>query len=192
MFLIKKKTFFLDSFTYDQQTFDLYKPLPSKDALPLWWKKLKPYYIDNTFPGINYSTMKRCIGVIDLLTHGFLFMNNKDYCFAPNHKDEKLIKPINLDWIIRDKKNLPFTSVQPTWHYQDLNRMISLIPSIYNFRKPQEIEISLLITQKASGDNEKISIDKSFPIMQLIPLFEDEIELKYHLIDKKEYDSMLK
>lgn len=179
-------------FTHDQETFDLYKPTPSKNLLPSWWKNLRPSYPDNTFPGISYSTMKRCIGVIDILKHGFLFMNNKNHFFESNHNDENLIEKIKLDWIVRDKKNVPFTSVQPTWHYQDLNRMISLEPSMYYFKNPQELEIPLLITKKATGDNEKIKIYKNFPIMQLIPLIEDEIAIKYHLIDKKEYDAVLK
>jgi hypothetical protein len=192
MFLNKNKTIIIDAFTHDQRIFDDHRPLHARDNIPLWWKNLESSYPDHGYPSIKYPTIKRCMGVIDLFRHGFLFTNNQDRSFESNHAENKLMVDVKLNWILKTKSDVSFITVQPAWHYQDLNRMVSLIPQIYKFKNPTEIDISLIITKKEEGDDELPIIKEKLSIVHFIPFSEQSIEIKYHLIDKKEYDAMLK
>lgn len=76
---------------YDQ---DFYLPKPSKDEIPNWFKKAKPYLEENvdvegTLYPSELSTIKRCPPVFDAITTGYILFLQNDISFK-NYKENKM------------------------------------------------------------------------------------------------------
>jgi hypothetical protein len=63
----------IDAFTFNEEVYKFYSPKNSKDYIPNWWKSLPASYThDANFPQVQFSTMKKCTGVIEIFKSGFI------------------------------------------------------------------------------------------------------------------------
>lgn len=180
---IKPTKINIDAFTYREDLMLGSSFKKANEALPTWWKQLPKSYKDSVFDSVNLPTMKKCMGFIDLFKVGFIIESEEDQKF-----DNDLFRiDLKFSWIINESKGINFIFIQPMYNYQDLNRMFSLSTKICNFKKPQEIEISLILNKQMKEENESIFLQKSTPIVHIIPLVEHQVCVTKHLISKTEY-----
>lgn len=71
--LFKPKPIIIDAFTFTEEVYELYAPQLSSRFVPQWWKDLEANYVsDITFPQVQHSTAKKCVGIIETYKNGFM------------------------------------------------------------------------------------------------------------------------
>jgi hypothetical protein len=207
IFIFKKKKIILDCFTNDNVIFDHYQISKASDFIPEWFKNAPKEYDDNIYKS---STIKRCIGVNKNLTSGFIlpmwsqlsikirnqqyqwqFSDMKTQCkihdplqwnFFVNPNEYGHIK-IESPHLITSKHEINFLYTKSFWHSKLNNNL--LIPSgIVDYKYQHGTHLNMFINTKENND---IFIDQNDPIIQIIPLTEKNIKLKYHLISDEEF-----
>jgi len=207
IFIFKKKKIILDCFTNDSVVFDHYQITKSSDFIPEWFKNAPKEYDDNFH---KTSTIKRCIGINNNLTSGFIlpmwsqlaitikdkyyqwqFSDRKTECgahdplqwnFFANQNEYGHMK-ITSPHLIMSKNDINFFYTKPFWHLKPNNNF--LIPSgIIDYKYQNGTHINMFVNIK---EDNNIFIDQNEPIVQIIPLTEKDIKLKYHLISDEEF-----
>lgn len=188
MILLKNKIITVDAYTSDQDVFSNNHLDLSNSFIPSWWKALPKFQSDPVFPSIEISTMKKCMGMIDLYKLGFIFSSHSALAYDTALNQVRSRINVKLPWVIKEKSGVRFTCLQPTYNYQDLNCLLSLDTTIWSFSSPKEISLDFSITKKFKGDDSEIIIKKNIALAHFIPLIENDIVINKHLVDKKEYE----
>lgn len=188
MILLKNKIITVDAYTSDQDVFSNNHLDLSNSFIPSWWKVLPKFQSDPVFPSIEISTMKKCMGMIDLYKLGFIFSSHSALTYDTALNQVRSRVNVKLPWVIKEKSGVRFTCLQPTYNYQDLNGLLSLDTTIWSFSSPKEISLDFSITKKFKGDDSEITIEKNIALAHFIPLSENDIVINKHLVDQKEYE----
>ena len=73
------------------------EPVPAKDAMPDWFKRLPPFDKAQLSPKDNAITIKRCMPFIDALTTGWILPLAATVRMEIKDNGEKLDTTANLD-----------------------------------------------------------------------------------------------
>jgi len=215
----KRKKVTVDCFTYHiavEKEFPISKAV---NFYPDWFKKLKTTYIQptNDQNKVEYprSTIKMCEGFRDYYSQGFviplwsdLILNIKknegyDFLFSAqndilchiehhNHNEYgnmfnkyihgKIISP----WLISEKSGIKFMWTEPKWNMVKYWSSINIVPGVCSYNLQSTAHINMFF----SNENKKIKLLAGQPLAHIIPITENEIDLKVHLLEKKDYEKL--
>lgn len=211
-FFSKRKKIVVDCFTYDQKTFTYFPIEHMYKFFPDWWKNTNPYYTSkDDIVECELPTIKKCNGIIDLYKTGFTLPLWSDlkiettsdgtyaYRFVtgsseivehpksqyPTIYDRYIHMKINSPWLFGEKSGIKFIINSPKWNHlnNDLN-FIDILPGCMDFKYQPATNINIFLPK---ADN-KFLLPHNTPLFHIIPLTENDIEIKNHLISKTEWE----
>lgn len=208
----KRKKIVVDCFTYRNTVYDYFPILPAANNFPNWWSDLKKP--TDIIPNLN---LKTCQGLIGLYQTAFTMRMWSDLAvtvgptsdprfnirFAdpdssayPHGSDQwgswlpanewqhlKIMSP----WVMKSKSDIKFLMTDTTWgrssfkDYTVLNGVVD-----FKYQVTSNINLMLPIPETAY---KTFLIPVGTPLVHLVPLTEEKVEFKSHLISKEEYDS---
>jgi len=217
LFFIKKRKLVLDLFTKRQMVFDAAKPKMAAHFYPDWWKELKTehQFGNDIFPS---ATMRRCMGFVDHYKHGFIIPMWSDFrvelgpigdpffiaafsdATTPLNAHPSVLRgkfmpdshyqhvKLHTPWVAKCKEDVYFKWEQPTWGYRNPNCSI-VLPGTIEYKYQYSMNVNLMFARQ----HEKTMIEIPFqqPLVHVTPLTERELELKYHLVNEEEYNTLL-
>ena len=217
--IFKKKKITVDCFTYHTAVKELFPIKEIKYFYPEWFKKLKETYTEKS-EGENSieferSTMKMCEGFRNHYSHGFiiplwsdliidvkkdqgynfLFSSQKDILGHIEHHNHneygnmfnkfihgKIITP----WMIKEKSGVKFMWTEPRWNTVKYWDKLNVVPGTVIYNTQHIAHINMFVSNKT----QKINLNAGQPLVHLVPLTEYDVEIKTHLLEKKEYEKM--
>jgi len=215
----KRKKITVDCFTYHTAIEKEFTISKAVNFYPEWFKKLKTTYMEpaNEKNKVEYlrSTMKMCEGFRDYYSQGFiiplwsdLIINVKknigyDFLFSAqndvlchiehhNHNEYgnmfnkyihgKIITP----WLIKEKSGVKFLWTEPKWNMIKYWNNINIVPGVCSYNLQSTAHINMFFT----NETKRIELSAGQPMAHIVPISENEIELKTHLLEKKDYDKI--
>lgn len=119
-------------------------------------------------------------GVIQTHPHqqftGFYDVNSQQHM--------KVIVP----WRIREKSGQNFVITQPVWNMGDLNRNITVLGGVADFRYQDSAHFQLLVNYPERGTKNSILIPADTPLMQIIPTSDRPVKIHTHLVERSKYN----
>lgn len=213
MFFFRKKTIVVDAFTSMAAVHEFYPIKPARNFFPDWWKQM-PSHVEQFTPfgvPIPHATIKRCEGFIDLYKNGFVIplwsdlniKTTKDgsygYVFSASNSPQISQHPsfelgdefkdlihmkMYSPWILQEKTGLNFVYKQPFWNQIDLLGDVFTPPGVINYKHQITTNVNLLFKKQDKIYN----FQQGMPLAHIIPMSENEVNLKTHLIDVKEFN----
>ena len=173
------------------------------------WGFLKGKVVKEAVP-----TMKGCRGFTDLYKNSFIipywgnlefFVKNKEEkCYhwqsdydpkfpysthhpplqysgwvSDDYQHAKLVSP----WLFKTNRYVKFALVDPLWNRNELSNY-TVLPGVLDFKYQFEININLMI--KCESEERSFLLSPGNPVAQLIPLSEETVEVKNHIISPNE------
>lgn len=215
MFFFKRKKVVLDAFTTNVSYFEHAKPTRGTKFYPDWWKKTPNKVTEKTQHGIDISrdTIKTCSGFVDFYkrsivlpfwsdlvietrhdgSYSFLWADGESPGIVSHPPDQygnnlpDLIHvKISTPWVFREKTGIYFVCVEPTWNYLDRNITMNILPGT--------IQFNINITNSANiflpRDYQRLEFFFGDPLYHYIPLTENDVEIKHHLISEDEMNKL--
>ena len=213
-FFFKRKKIVVDAFTDHSTAYEHFQIKKSTSFMPDWWKALpiaEGYTLDDFSQKTN---MRHCTGMIDVYRFCFMlpmwselriivdpkgqagvtwqfadkrsdivlhngwqrgsFMPDNDYVHL------KIVSP----WIIKSKQNLVWATFQPTYNFKSPKDTI-ILPGMLDFRWNQSANTQLMLL-RPDDQNSCVSLQPGDPLMAMVPLTEQEVELRHHLVTQEE------
>ena len=211
MFLFKKKKRVIDAFTYDGAAHDLYPIAPSKEYYPKTLLKGPGIAERPSRTGgssIQLGTLRTCAGVSDLYNVGWIvplwsdllielngdgtgsaeFSNERDD-ITTHHPDqlgtlgEELVHiKIESPWMIVDPKGTQFLYHEASWsRYPSMGYHIT--QGVLEFKYNASTHFQMWFEKK----QQRLQIQAGTPMAQLVPISDDDIEIKTHHISRDEH-----
>jgi len=211
IFKFLKKQIILDVFTYRKEVLEYFTLERTNKLIPEWYKKT-PISENNYF--YPTATLKGCYGIRELFNKGFtiplwsdLAINiNKEkksigYQFADGQSSiefhdldqwkryanplENIHFKIVSPWLIKEKKGVQFLATEFIWHKLIYDFKIST--GVVNFKQNHATSINGFFSLKHDSH---FVLPAGMPLFHFIPLSEKKVNLKYHLIDEKEFSQI--
>ena len=208
IFKFLKKQITLDVFTYRKEVLEYFTLDRTNKLIPEWYKKTPISDNSYFYPS---STLKGCYGIRELFNKGFsiplwsdLAINIKkqeklvEYRFADGQSsiefhnidqwkkyaspEENIHFKIISPWRIKEKKGTQFLAMEFIWHKPIYDFKIST--GVVNFKQNHATHINGFFSIKHDSH---FVLPAGRPLFQYIPLSEKKVNLKYHLIDEKEF-----
>ena len=104
--------------------------------------------------------------------------------FENNFFQAKITSP----WLIKESSGLDFMFIEPTYNMSNPN-IFTTVPGILNFKYQNYVNVNIM-TEIVNPMDKQIRISAGNPLAQIIPLTEDNVELRIHKISKEEYNSL--
>lgn len=207
LFFFKRNVVVVDCFITNPTILKLFPIAKASHHIPDWWKRMPQTNYNEKFIS-NESTLKGCPGFIDLYKQGFMMplwadlaIDVKDGKYqwqfsdfsthAEVHNshqwgafaDESKYGHIKIlsPWRIKTKKDLSWLMLAPFWN-DKLQTNYSIVPGVLNFKYQHENNINIFISMNENN----FIIPNNHPLYHLIPLTQDKVELKYHLVSEEE------
>ena len=210
IFFFKKKPIVVDAFVSEKfsHVYEFSKIDHAKKFLPQWWK-------DMSTPEFDFASMQRkqtaktCRGIIDHYLHGFMiplwadlaikFTDRPAAKFSDNVSTVSLHPPelrnniypdcINLKihspWLLKSKKDLYFNYL-PAFYNKTKYTSWEVLPGTVDFYYQHGSHINLFIPNQPFES----MIEFGTPIAHIVPLTEEEVSIKCHLISNIEWESL--
>lgn len=206
--IFKRKTIVIDAFTASINAFDLFPIDDANKFLPDWWKDVPANFFAESKSGIGLkrTTIKSCTGFTNLYQNGFIMPlwsdliiqtqgNQYSYQFADNisdiafhgieqlgkefghHVHVKIISP----WKIREQKGIKFLYSEPTWNEPSDMLIQKTPPGLVEFKFQHTTHVNMFLSK---GRRYEWLAGK--PMAHIIPLTENKVELKTHLVGPTE------
>lgn len=201
-FWFKRKKIILDCFTSNSLVYDRHKPEKATNVLPGWFKGLNAQA-----PNPN---LKHCIGFKELFKHsislnmwttfrckvdtqgkGWTWESGdpivvskhlpEDYGHFLNTNDYGHLK-ISTPWSLKTSKYIKFAWVDASWCRDTHDYFFP--NAVIDFFYQHGVELNTFINMKGSPYSFKI--ESGQPLVFLIPLTEDSVEIKTHLLTDSE------
>ena len=204
MFSIFKKlsTITLDCFTPNPELVELFPIVNSGKMLPDWFKKL-PATVPHK--GIDRGTMKLCPGVSDYYKAGFIIPAWRDFKVEmnsgiPNVYPEgsadihnpvqwgsglegyghiKLVSP----WRIKEKTGVKFLFTNSFW--QKHKHQYFVPNGIVEYKYQYTTNVNMVVSKSVFPNN--FVIEAGDPLVQCIPLSDQNVNIKMHVVDPEEF-----
>ena len=210
LFWTKKKKIVVDAFT-DNENIAKYPISPTTKNLPEWYKKLKPNHrINDDGHELLVSTFKRCDGMIDLISNTFTFpmwadlniiVDDKGF-FSwkypaspynmgmeqhPSYQIQGAFDPlvhakIMSPWFLREKTGVQFYQTQAFYSFNEFGGNVLIPPGVVNFKHQVGTNINTFLHRQR-----QYFFNAGQPMMYLIPMTENEVEIKTHVISQQEW-----
>lgn len=206
------KPLIIDAYTSDRILYEVYFPRKSTSLLSEPWKQTKskylvnnPHLVDNS---TNYnSTIKRCHGIYEYIKSGFIIplwadfsiLVSKDYVSVvggKNYKDNTTIHDekqggevikdyhiikLNSPWVFSTNVDIPFLFTTNFYDTLSNEQNFIISPGIADFKYQSGTHIFLLV--KKSDTPKEIILKLGTPLLKLIPLTQQPVEIKTHLVE---------
>lgn len=200
----------LDCFTNLYHAYKFTPVVKASKAIPQWWRNTKPGETDFDFQNLEHPTRNRnvrtCYGFIELYKRGaiveswadFVLKNIEGKCTAfysagsqvstqplkergnsfRDYTHLKLVSP----WRFREKTGVHFHCSGAWWSLEGKNFI--MVPGVTAFDFNNAAHVNLLVPKKAEAQQ----IRMGTPLLHLVPLNENRIEIKNHFIEGDELD----
>lgn len=207
-FFFRKPTIEIVCYTDNKVAYDYYKIKHASKYTPKWFKDATSEYIDELHFHEPQSTIKRCHGIINLLTTGIVMPiwtdvniytdvqnNTVDVSVADvftqvaNHNPKQWNQYLNPDnyihskivspWALSTKEDVKFYWGTSYYNMQP-NLKYYIPPAIVDFKYQKATHINMFIPR----ENQHTIIKAGFPLIQMIPLTDKRIVLKYEFVDQ--------
>ena len=213
MFNIFKKPAKLEVHAYSNwEPAYYYTPIvKAHNLLPQWWRDL-PVVGRNRwgFHSFKNSNMKTCQGFIDLYKHGLMLTYWNDlvitvtkegwhqsFQYEPYGKDgshpsqqwgsafagHHQIK-LHSPWIVQEKTGTPFLFCPAMWHLEQANSP-KIMTGIVNFKYQGQVNINMFLPIRE--EPYEIRISRGTPLVHLIPLSDQSIDIQNHLMTTEDF-----
>ena len=216
MFWFKRKTIVVDAFVYDAAFLKYGSPVKTSECVPEWFKKIPKSMPQSTNFGLKYKqeTLRQCIGFNDLYKEGFMLplwkeiiietdidgkytwiaadMTPGDQTMHSHPKDQWYVEGAMQDvihlkivspWKFVEKTGVKFICLEPTWNFLAEEFDLMVLPGILQFNAQHSTNINMF----APKIKQRIELDLGTPMWHVIPLSEEKVEIRSHLIDDLEY-----
>lgn len=94
---------------------------------------------------------------------------------------------IIVPWRIREPTGVNFTVTQPVWNMGELNRDITILGGVTDFKYQDSAHFQLLVNYPEVGTKNSILIPADMPLMQVIPVSDRPIKIHTHLVERSKY-----
>jgi hypothetical protein len=218
MFFIKRKKIVVDCFVNNPVIYDLFKIDHAHKYAPKEWRQLPPVVDVKSLQDprsketIPVPTAKRCVGIVNLFTTGFVMpcwsdfkieMMNDGLFYKHDPMNELDANPhppfmywdslykgfqhvkISSPWLIKEKSGVNFTWNQCTYSNTDRHQTYHALSAVVDFKAQYNTHLNVFIKKGST-----VTFNAGDPLVQMIPLSEKELEVKCHLIDDVEYAKM--
>jgi hypothetical protein len=216
MFFFKKKQITVDCFTDIISVYNHAKIDYSNKFFPDWWKNMPNEYtrIEKNIE-VAQSTLKRCNGFIDLHKQGFTIPLWSDLVIKTydngkfEHLYSDIVNPLPLvqhdermmgpefnnfihiklvsPWLMKEKTGTKFFLSSSMWESPSLLPKIHIMPGVLNFKDQVQNNINTFVSKA----NNTIKLNFKQPLIQLVPLTDQEVKIKCHLISREEWQKIL-
>lgn len=220
MFLIRKSKITIDCFTDSPLSVEQYPVDKSVKFVPEEWKRLPTTVEVKANPSqtsnltVSVPTIKRCQGIIDLYSRGFIVpawtdfslemlgerqinahdagkkitleYHGRELYWPDLYKGSAHVK-INNPWFFKEKSGVSFLWNQCDWVNTNILRDFKIVTGVLNFKYQHIANINAF--QKVGSI---VKFSAGDPLIQLIPLSEKEVDIKCHLLSDTEYQKLKK
>ena len=212
MFFFKKKSITVDAFTYLPHVYEFFEIKKAIECAPNWWKVLPNTYDESRKQGLFFpvSTLKRCQGFVELYKTGFIMpmwtdviiethesgqytyqaADGTDFIITHNSKQFgetirqfHIHMKFNSPWLLSEKTGVKFLWTEPTWNNVLPNVGIRVLPGIVEYKYQGSTHVNMFVPKKT----QRIEIGANDPLVHIIPVSDNDVTLKNHLVDDKEY-----
>lgn len=217
MFWFKKKKIVFDCFTYDKAAHDVYPIRKAMPYYPEIIKKMPMASKVNdhsTNVQFDMPTMKACTGINGLYKQGAIIPFWTDYvCQPKRHAVENRSKLgladfdaqqrlsehpriqypgmfedyINVKfggvWHIREKTGIKVLQIPATYNLNNLNYSILIPPSLSYF----DLQVQCNLQMFVRADSPDFTIYAGTPMLHLIPITENEVEWRRHIVSHADW-----
>ena len=212
IFNFKPKKIVVDAFTWNVGAYEYAPVKHMKKCIPSEFKKHPNTYISDM--GNNFytehSTMKGCVGLINLFTTGIALplwsdmsidINDKggyrwtsasDKCGVESHSREQMWKGFYSDWThiklispwaLKEKTGVKFMWSHTDYHNCDSKQNIKILQGILDFKYNNATHPQLMIKNDTQWHAKAGDI-----LAHIVPLSEKDVVIKTHLVSKEEYE----
>lgn len=211
--LFRKKKLVLKAYTYHSCAFNNYPVARSHQFYPEWWKELPSTHIEQQGPlTLEYSTMKKCAGVVDNFKHGIIVPLWSDVKIRMLENgtwvgkfSDSTSRPLDSHpvyqygnifdhlthikfvspWAIVDENNtgIEFYMANCFWNIPQMLDYLHICPGIINFKFQHGVHINAFLSKVPR----EFLIPAGTPMCQFIPLSERQFELKTELVKLEEW-----
>lgn len=218
MFFFRRKKLVVDCFIDNQVIYDLFKIDHAHKVVPKGWKQLPPTVEVKSLPDpksketIPVPTSKRCVGMVNLFTTGFILPSWTDFKIEMTREGlfykhdpmnsldanphppfmywEELYKgyqhvKISSPWLVKEKTGVHFTWNQCTYHNTERHANFHALSAVIDFKAQYNTHVNVFIKKGTT-----LTVEAGDPLIQMIPLSEHDVEIKTHLISGQEYNSI--
>ena len=212
---IFNKKITLDCFTIFPKVFYQHQIKKSKEFIPEWTNKIKPIYKD--YSGKEKESLITKNYFNDLYKNGFIvpmwtdvtievnefgrmnvdFLQNDYFKFNFETFDFYYYQPEMFSnvipikfmspWILKQNKNIKFNLNPILWNHIKIVDCFWFLNKMFSFEEPKYLNIDCLINVKKGRQG----IVEGTPIVQLMPLTEEDIDIKCHLIEEKDLNNII-
>jgi hypothetical protein len=217
MWFFKKKIIVVDCFTDEASAHDYFPIKNSKSYYPDWWKNLQSTCTQESPAGpIDRATIKLCDGILNLYKNSavlaswtdiqiktnhdsyYLMMAkqavNKNYPMFENHGrdqhsgifDDKLHMKLYSPWYLKQNKKCNFALMPAVWHDPVNWQNFTILPGVLDFKYQHSTNINLFLER----NRERIFIEAGTPLYHIVPLTDDPVEFKCHLVSTEELNKI--
>ena len=200
--------------TSDLMVFELQKPDHAIKFIPQEWKDLpattqqKVYKIPQSTMTIEESTLKGCVGFINLFKNGFIIpmwadtkletlKTGEQLIFSPNQiskgsqHDSKLMwkglydgwshYKLNSPWYIKCSEDVKFIQTECSWNDTAQKKNYHIVNGVVDFKYQTGTHINMW-----TKPENVLEFSMGTPMVHLIPLTDRKIKLNYHLVEGKD------
>jgi hypothetical protein len=216
MFFFKKTEIVVDCFTYHHSVYENYKPEKASEFIPDEWKTLPKTVTLNAFSNrpsskltIPSATAKTCVGFINLFKSGFIIQNWADQSIEVtvdgelNASSPAQISNIsqhdpwqvwdtfyagcghvklNTPWAFKEKTGVKFVFGKCTWNDTHMTGNFHVLTGIVDYKNQNSTQINFYAKKDSI-----VELRAGQPLAHIIPMSENKLKLKYHLVTHEEY-----
>jgi hypothetical protein len=219
MFWFKRKEIVIDCFVANRTIHEAFTIAPANKFFPDGWKTMpktknikvhKEQYPDCELE-IELPTIKKCVGLIELFTTGFIIPSwvdfgieiNKDgkhmWCGAGDiivdqHPAWQLWEglydgyghaKIASPWLIKEKTGIKFSWNECDWHNTHNLDKFRILSGVTNFKFQHQTNINLFLKR-----NSTMYVKAGSPLVHIIPITENSVKIKTHLVTDVEMKAL--
>lgn len=94
---------------------------------------------------------------------------------------------IPVPWVIKEKTGVKFLASSPQWALKDLQRVITPLPGMVDFKYQHSANIQYLFNYPQVETVDSVIIPAGMPLYQFFPLSDRKVKIKTHLISREEF-----
>lgn len=210
IFNFKKKKTTIDFFTSNPAVYHNAPITRYNKLLPEWLKTVErdtptttikqcngfTDFVSNTLTIPLWSDLRIDVSQEGLLDWSYEFADNKSlivdhpvyqrgtYLPPTKYLHQKLVSP----WVAVASRPLKMNWSAATWSFDNPEDFIAL-PAIIDFHYSHGTNINAVVLK--TNQSRSVNLKVGQPLINLIPMTEDDIEFKCHLVDQKEIESIV-
>lgn len=214
LFKFIEKPITIDFFTCNPGAYHHAPIVKANKLMPSWIKSVKGQQASD---GVPESTVKQCNGFVDYFKNAFTIPlwsdvvlgvseEGNDYwhyrfadqrseiqihpdvqrgTYLPSSKYQhfKLVSP----WMAVSSKSVNVHWTSPTWSLDEPDKIV-VLPAVVDYAYTHGTHVNIVIPKTDKDQN--IILKAGQPMVNIVPMTERKVNVKCHLVDEKEYESI--